>query len=274
LNISVIIPTYNRAHIIAKSIKSVLNQTITPLEIIIVDDHSTDNTRDIIKSFNHPSIKYVMNTFSKGANGARNTGIMLAKGKYIAFQDSDDLWRPTKLEKQLQLMESNENIDMCFCSLEMTNNKRGIVPKRKVNSNEVQKELIKSNFISTQTIFIKKEVAEENLFDENLKRFQDWDFCIRISKNYKIEHINETLVNVEVQNDSISNNEKLLTSLDQLFNKYPEIRSSCYINKALTQKILLRTNIKKKKWTLSIGNFLGFYYYKFLDILLEKRKKI
>ncbi|TYL65903.1 glycosyltransferase family 2 protein, partial [Klebsiella pneumoniae] len=89
--ISVVIPTYNRGHTIEESIRSVLNQTLQPKEIIVVDDFSTDNTEEIIKKINAPNVIYVKNKMSKGANGARNTGILLATEKFIAFHDSDDI---------------------------------------------------------------------------------------------------------------------------------------------------------------------------------------
>jgi len=88
--VSVIIPTYNRAHTIGRAIKSVLNQTYQDFEIIVVDDGSTDNTEEVVKSFRDKRIRYIQHKKNKGAAAARNTGIKSAKGKYIAFQDSDD----------------------------------------------------------------------------------------------------------------------------------------------------------------------------------------
>ena len=109
--ISVVIPTYNRAHLIKDAVQSVLDQTLQPYEIIIIDDFSTDNTEEAINSFNSPLIKYVKNERKKGANGARNTGILIAKGEYIAFHDSDDLWLPKKLELQKKLIDSDVTVD-------------------------------------------------------------------------------------------------------------------------------------------------------------------
>lgn len=100
--VSVILPTYNRAHLVGRAIQSVLDQMYQDFEIIVVDDGSGDNTEEIINGFTDTRIRYVKHQKNKGGSAARNTGIKLAKGKYIAFQDSDDEWLPDKLEKQMK----------------------------------------------------------------------------------------------------------------------------------------------------------------------------
>ena len=106
--ISVIIPTHNREKTIKKSIDSVLCQTYNNIEIIVVDDKSTDNTEEVINSIKDNRIKYIKLDENKGACFARNKGIELAQGKYIAFQDSDDEWLPQKLEIQLRYLEEKK----------------------------------------------------------------------------------------------------------------------------------------------------------------------
>ena len=108
--ISIIIPTFNRAHLLERTINSVLKQTYTDFEIIIIDDASQDNTKDIVQRFKNKNIKYLRQNENKGAPAARNRGIQEAKGRYIAFLDSDDEWVPEKLEKQLALFEKSTGI--------------------------------------------------------------------------------------------------------------------------------------------------------------------
>ena len=105
--VSIIIPTYNRAHLIGRAIQSVLNQTYQNFEIIVVDDGSTDNTEEMIKEFqkHDKRIKYIRHEKNRGGAAARNTGIKVARGEYIAFQDSDDEWLPEKLEKQMDVFQ-------------------------------------------------------------------------------------------------------------------------------------------------------------------------
>lgn len=104
--VSVIIAAYNRAHLIGRALRTVLEQTYNDFEVIIVDDASTDNTENVIKSFDDARIKYIRHDKNKGAAAAWNTGIRASKGEYIAFQDSDDEWAEDKLEKQMNAFRS------------------------------------------------------------------------------------------------------------------------------------------------------------------------
>lgn len=105
--VSIIMPTYNCGRFIAESINSVLAQTYTNWELLIVDDCSADNTAEVVALFKDPRIHYQRNERNSGAAVTRNTALRLAKGKYIAFLDSDDLWLPEKLERQIAFMEKN-----------------------------------------------------------------------------------------------------------------------------------------------------------------------
>lgn len=239
--VSIIIPTYNRAYLIERSIKSVLDQTYKDFEVIIVDDASTDNTEEIIRLFENNKIKYVKNETNKGANAARNTGLQLSKGKYVAFQDSDDEWLPTKLEKQINiLIHSDPKIGVVYTGYyRIKNNVREYIP----SSSIVQKEgdlhsvLLKKNFIGMPTVVIKKECFEKvGMFDERLPRLQDWEMWIRISKHYEFKFIDTPLVLAHYQQDSITNNQNAVKEalkiivekhFDQ-FCKEKEILSSYY----------------------------------------------
>ena len=104
--VSVIIPTYNRAELLPLAIKSALNQTFNDIEIIVSDDKSTDDTREVVRSFADERIKYVLNKGKKGPSATRNTAILASEGEYIAFLDDDDEWLPDKLQKQIGDMEA------------------------------------------------------------------------------------------------------------------------------------------------------------------------
>ena len=107
--VSVIMPTYNRAHLLPRAIKSVLSQTFKDFELIIIDGGSIDNTEDVVKSFKDPRIIYINQGINQGISAAKNVGIMKAKGKYIAFIDSDDEWFSIKLEKQVKVFQKASN---------------------------------------------------------------------------------------------------------------------------------------------------------------------
>ena len=130
--VSIILPTYNRAHTLRKAVDSILNQTYKDFELIVVDDGSTDDTYNLIKSINDYRIVYVKHEKNKGAAAARNTGIKLAKGKYIAFQDSDDEWYSHKLEKQMEIIENNKLIDIVYSSFFLIKNgQKYLYPQKK-----------------------------------------------------------------------------------------------------------------------------------------------
>jgi len=112
--VSVIIPTYNRANFLRSAIQSVLNQTFKDFEVIVVDDASTDNTRQLIHEFVDDRICYIAHNKNRGGSASRNTGIESSKGKFIAFLDDDDMWMPTKLEKQLLLVNMNPEISVVY----------------------------------------------------------------------------------------------------------------------------------------------------------------
>ena len=141
--VSVIIPTYNREGILGRSIESVLNQTYTEFELIIVDDGSTDNTRQLVENIHDDRISYYYVKNNSGAAAARNYGIERAEGEYIAFQDSDDYWHSDKLEKQMKVMESNPDIGFVFHAIrydgddnsrtEASSDGKAIEIKKKIN---------------------------------------------------------------------------------------------------------------------------------------------
>ena len=112
--ISVVLPTYNRGPLIMRAVKSVLEQTYSDIELLIVDDGSTDCTRAVISAIQDPRVKYLYQETNRGACAVRNIGIRAAKGEYIAFQDSDDVWHPDKLEKQLSYLKETQS-DLVFC---------------------------------------------------------------------------------------------------------------------------------------------------------------
>lgn len=220
--ISVVIPTYNRAHLIKQSLQSVLDQTLKPYEIIVVDDFSTDNTEEVIKSLNSPLIKYVKNQRKKGANGARNTGILMAKGEYIAFHDSDDIWLLNKLKLQYDFMRSNKNIDLCFCSMSRNIcNKIVVIPDFYIR--DVKKELLLRSIISTQTMFLRNQSPGSYLFSEDIKRFQDWDFCLSLLDRISFKHIPIVMVNQNIQPDSISGENNMIDAYKIILNKHKNI---------------------------------------------------
>ena len=127
--VSIIMPSYNTARFIAASVRSVLAQTYSRWELIIVDDCSSDNTEEVIASFNDPRIIFVKNEVNSGAAASRNKALRLAQGKWIAFLDSDDIWHPKKLEQQIGFMEKNgyHFSYTNYCEIDEKSKRNGVV---------------------------------------------------------------------------------------------------------------------------------------------------
>ena len=262
--VSVVIPTYNREACIKKAILSVLNQTYRNLEVIVVDDCSSDNTVEIVNTLNDYRVSCIVNENNRGACYSRNRGVEAAKGTIIAFEDSDDIWLPNKLEKNIEVMEKN-NADVVFSSYVL--NEKVVHPEIDLNQcdNKV-KTLFLNTCIGTPTLVIKKDVFEREKFDERLPRFQDYDLAIRLALKYKIIFIPEVLVKAYASGDGITkNNEAAVVALKRIYKKhYKTIENDSDIGYEL--------NIKLGKYTEESGGNGSKYFYKALKT--KKTKKI
>lgn len=215
--VSVIIPVYNRESTIMRSINSVLKQTYTNIEVIIVDDCSTDSTVNVVNECSDERLRVFRLTKNQGANIARNIGIREAKGEYIAFQDSDDEWLEKKLEKQLSYIHET-NVQALYCPYILYDEeKTSMVPEEYLDMDRCEKcladTLREKNVIGTPTLIVCKDVfSEVGLFDEEMKRLQDYEFVIRLAKSVKIGYVNEPLVKAYRMPISISSDISLLVN--------------------------------------------------------------
>jgi glycosyltransferase involved in cell wall biosynthesis len=225
--VSVIIPTYNREKMIEKSIESVLKQTYLDLELIIVDDCSTDNTKSVVPAIKDNRVRYVCLEKNSGACVARNRGIELAKGDYIAFQDSDDIWLPEKLERQLETLQS-QGTDITFCAFNQisVNGTQRVYPLNLESHLCTREEIVMDSLASTQTILGKASAIKDIMFDAEMPRMQDYEFIMRAIKKYNVFFLNEPLVNVYMQENSITGvgaqYEKKLKAWSLMLNKHQE----------------------------------------------------
>ena len=229
--VSVIIPTYNRAHYICSAIQSVLNQTFEDFEIIVVDDASTDDTREIIDKFEDERIYYIRHKKNRGGSASRNTGIKHSRGKFIAFLDDDDLWMRNKLEKQLDLINKTSEIGVVYTGVLLINNSGQII-SHKIPSlrGNIFPDILKKNYVgSCSMVLVRKECFTRiGLFDENLPAGQDWDMWIRLAKRYQFDSVNEPLVLYRVHEKRISTNPyAALRALKLIFKKYSTDLNTC-----------------------------------------------
>ena len=205
--ISVIIPTYNRERTLLRAVNSVLGQTYGNIELIVVDDGSKDGTADSLKEISDPRLRLVRTESNMGACAARNLGIAMAQGEWVAFQDSDDFWYPEKLEKQLAALVSH-HADIVFCAMRLTrpDGKTGsAVPDPSLPSGEyLYEKLLERSIASTQVILGRRECFLCEPFDDQMPRMQDWDLVLRLSKKYRIYFLNEVLADAFLQPDSLT----------------------------------------------------------------------
>jgi glycosyltransferase involved in cell wall biosynthesis len=227
--VSVIIPMYNREKTIETAVKSVLEQTYGKLEVVIVDDCSTDNSVDVVKNISDERVRLLTCEENGGACKARNIGIENAKGEIIAFQDSDDYWHKDKLEKSLQALEVSgaEFVFSSFSRFQKDAPENGVDVLPRYNLNKEKDKMAKLlciNCVSTQTIVAKKEVFENIRFDERLPRFQDWELALQVLRSgFKMFYIEEPLVDCYITEGSItSDGRKAVRAFAIIGEKYKE----------------------------------------------------
>lgn len=231
--VSVIIPTYNRVHLLRRAIQSVLNQTYQDFEIIIIDDGSIDNTEEVVKKFQEQDkrVRYIKHEENKGGSAARNTGIKNAKGKYIAFLDSDDEWLPTKLEKQIELFRKRcDSVGAVYCLSYTADDSIGRIKLSKIDDSVRRGNVYRQALFgfcggvgNSRTMVLGECFQKSGMFDESLPSFQDVDLGIRLAQNYNFELIDEPLVicHVEYGGPRISNDfNAKMRGLELFFEKW------------------------------------------------------
>lgn len=206
--VSIITPAYNAAHFISDTIESVLCQSYQNWELIIVDDKSRDSTGDIVKEYQgrDSRIKYIEHDVNKGPAGARNTGLENAQGRYIAFLDSDDIWKQEKLQKQIDFMSKN-NCGFCFSSYRRMSEDGSRVSKPLNIPAEIRYEdLLKNTTIGTLTVVLDKKLTGKIYAPENVgyDDFAMWLYILK--KGLVAKGIKEDLALYRIMNKSISSN--------------------------------------------------------------------
>lgn len=222
--ISVVIPSFNRKKELPACLESVLGQTYGNIEVIVADDGSADGTEELFAGITDQRVKYLRYTPNRGACFARNYGAERSAGEYIAFQDSDDIWRPDKLEKQMEFMRET-GADFVFCGMNRVSagGKRYYYPVHDfVNGADPVGQLLLENRAGTQTMLMRREVWEDTRFDESFRRYQDWDFAMRAAKSHSTAYQKLALVDSEVSAGSISASVSSVPALQKLYEKHKD----------------------------------------------------
>ncbi|MDE7132455.1 MAG: glycosyltransferase family 2 protein [Lachnospiraceae bacterium] len=213
--VSIIVPTYNRENVIERALRSILRQTYSAYEVIVVDDGSTDGTESVVARLQDDRIRYIALQENQGVAHARNVGIQEAKYDYVAFLDSDDEWLPNKLELQMKkMLSSSKRTGMVYCrmgGLLRDGSGRFVCPHedyvKEILEGELFKPLLFQNVIGTPTMLVRKECLQQTGgFKETLHCLEDWELILRIAKNWKIAFVDKVLVEVHKSEGSVSTN--------------------------------------------------------------------
>ena len=184
--VSIVIPAYNVESYIKNAIESALNQTYKNIEIIVIDDGSTDSLKKALEPYlKSKKIKYIYQE-NKGLAGARNTGIKNARGEYIALLDSDDEFLPEKIERQIAYLENHPECDICYCDLwHFYEEEPGRLLKlnyKYYSGEDTFPKLLEKNFINPLTVVLRRSIIERyGYFDEKYRRSEDWELWLRLS---------------------------------------------------------------------------------------------
>ncbi|MEW6003088.1 MAG: glycosyltransferase family 2 protein [Nitrospirota bacterium] len=241
--VSAIVPVFNCERYICEAIDSIFLQTYKNIEIIVVDDGSTDQTKEVVLDRYKRKIRFLEQPNS-GPSRARNLGILNSKGEYIAFLDADDIWEPDKIRKQIQHMSSNPQYAMSYTKFQSFSEKTSLKLDSEINidcpEGWIFDELLFKNFITLSSVIVRADCLKKvGLFNESLLTGEDVELFLRVAYCFQIGFINEILVrkrkhdnNLSYQKRSTSGN---ILGLENLYKYFPELApgSNRMIRKAL-----------------------------------------
>jgi glycosyltransferase involved in cell wall biosynthesis len=221
--VSVIIPVYNRTDLLPRAIKSVLTQTYTNLEIVVIDDGSTEDIKGVLDKFDDVRIHYIRHEANRGVAAARNTGIRFAHGEYVAFLDSDDEWFERKIERQLSdLIQRGDNYQISYHAVDAYDDADSKVVLRstfRAEGNILQYALEACRITLIRMLMKKDDVSRIGGFDERFRNNEDWEFLIRLSECYKFGYLDEMLARVHMHEGD---------RLSQEYDEYAHCRKLLY----------------------------------------------
>lgn len=281
--VSVIIPTYNCATYITEAIDSALAQTYKDYEIVVVDDGSTDNTREVLgKYIENGLINYIYQS-NQGVVAARNATLRAARGEYVAFLDADDMWEPNKLELQMRFLAERPDVALLHGNIRIVDadkNKtvfESLPISKRHKSDHIFEELYLGNFINTSTVVIKRECLDKvGHFDTSLRQAEDYDLWMRLAAEFKCGFQDVVMGTYRVHGTNTSKNNIQVTEHDlKVLNKmkslYPTLVSSI-------PKEKIKERFFKKNFSLGYGYFCQYDLVNarkyFLSALKYKRNSL
>jgi glycosyltransferase involved in cell wall biosynthesis len=218
--VSVIIPAYNYDEYIRQAVESVLAQSFADLEILVVDDGSIDNTRQVVEQIEDSRLRYLYQD-NQGLSSARNTGLRCTDSKYVAFLDADDLWLPSKLELQLGRIERSDRIGLVYGGYHVIDEAGVQIGTRspRIVDGDWLKHLVLGNFVagSATTSMLRRECFERvGLFDESLRACEDWDMWLRVAQYYEFGVVDAPMAAIRIHTANMTADSDLMDRYFQI----------------------------------------------------------
>jgi glycosyltransferase involved in cell wall biosynthesis len=215
--VSVIIPAYNSSQWIRGTIQSALSQSYPNVEVLVIDDASTDDTWKILQTYK-PPVRVFRNDQNRGISATRNRSIQESRGSYIALLDHDDLWNPDKLVKQMQLFEKNPDLGLVFCDCWCATDdgrRWRYFEERPAARGHVFNKLLQDNFIPCPTAVIPKRFLETlGVFREEFRCGEEYELFLRIAKQSPVDYVDEPLVTYNIHDRNYSS--RILNNLERI----------------------------------------------------------
>ncbi len=228
--VSVIVPVYNRAHLVAETVESILLQTYQPVEIILINDGSSDGSLAVLREYESrfPDRVRVIDQPNQGQTIARNNGIKVAQGQYIAFLDSDDLWVKDKLERQIPLFEPG--VGLVYSGTEIIDGAGRTVRVESADeamAGYIYPQLLEKNRMTGGTVVVTAEsLSRVGVFSTDFKAAENWDLWLRICKVYSARVVNDPLIKYRIHSNNMSSDGRLMLSAKlQIIEKHCNVHS-------------------------------------------------
>lgn len=265
--VSVVIPTHNRSSYLKNAINSVLNQTYTNIEIIVVDDNSTDNTKLVVESFNNSKVRYIKNHKNLMAAGSRNVGINLSQGEIVGFLDDDDEWYNDKLALQVPLF-SEEKVGLVYGGMNLVFIEEVLSYNTQPSKegNIIREMLIENAVGGTVSVLVRKSILEKEKFDTSFPAREEYDLWIRVLKTHEARCVKRPVVKANYRNQikRVSTNVDSYVKGIELLNKkhkrlVSEKLTSKEKNKRKSEQLFFLGSQSVKVYNLGLARK---YYYK------------
>lgn len=278
--VSIIIPTYNRPELLERACNTAFQQSYKNTEIIVVDDNSSTDYSSVLKALEPLNITYFKRSTNGGGSAARNTGIEIAKGEFVAFLDDDDLWHKEKIKKQIATL--SKNIRAAHCGYKLSSS--GSIRIEKKSLITLSDLCVNNKLASTTGLLCSTEILRRTRFDESLNRAQDWDLYLRIAKATDFAYVQEALYTYDDGDHERMSNRFAQLSIAEyrvklgMLKKHRNVLNKNAYEFHVAELILPSLKKRNDKWSVlklcieEIGTFKTLYYLNQLSLAkLQKR---